>query len=144
MAPLRGSDEGCTCKPKASPWAELGQPFGPKPARADLQHFFFTEWASMCCTRCRTIASCGFYNLRKTKWKDFCGSIRKTQNGSKVNSPVWNAGRDDDRIYEPYMGSSKINWTHFGVRWFGETIHYGFTNPWLFIFNHFVVGSVFY
>jgi hypothetical protein len=43
MAPLRGSDEGCTCKPKASPWAELGQPFGPKPARADLQHFFFTE-----------------------------------------------------------------------------------------------------
>ena len=35
MAPLRGSDEGCTCKPKASPWAELGQPFGPKPVCAD-------------------------------------------------------------------------------------------------------------
>ena len=43
MAPLRGSDWDCDYKPKASPWAELGQPFGPKPARADLQHFFFTE-----------------------------------------------------------------------------------------------------
>ena len=44
MAPLRGSDEGCTCKPKASPWAELGQPFGPKPVCADLQYFSY----SMC------------------------------------------------------------------------------------------------
>lgn len=65
MSPLRGSDEGCTCKPKATPWAELGQPFGPKPACADLQHFH---------NRCRISVSFDFYNLRKTTCKDLRGS----------------------------------------------------------------------
>ena len=48
--------------------------------------------------RCRTIVSCDFYKLRKTTRKDSRGSIQKTLKGSKVNSPVWNAGRDDDRL----------------------------------------------